>query len=145
MKKTPRILCLDDKPANLLVRKRLLEQFGCEVVAVHTSQACLQAATQEHFDMAFLDYHLAEGPTGEDVAHDLRVCAPDVVLVMLTGDPGLPESAVRSVDAVLTKGLSGPEQLLQLIKDLVPDCALKPRREWLVPSGYAREATKPPL
>ena len=134
--KRPRILCLDDQPANLLVRKVLLEQFGCEVVAVHDSQACLRAATDEQFDLALLDYHLAERVTGEDVARDLRLCAPRMVLVMLTGDPKLPESAAQSVDAVLTKGLSGPQQLLQLIEDLVPGCSLKPRRDWLLPGIF---------
>ncbi|MBV8671925.1 MAG: response regulator [Acidobacteriaceae bacterium] len=127
--KRPRILCLDDQPANLLVRKILLEQFGCDVVTVHDSQACLRAATDESFDLALLDYHLAEQATGEDVARDLRICAPRMRLVMLTGDPKLPESAAESVDAVLTKGSSGPQQLFQVIEDLLPGCALKPRPE----------------
>ncbi|MBV8632696.1 MAG: response regulator [Silvibacterium sp.] len=143
--KRPRILCLDDQPANLLVRKLLLEQFGCEVVAVHDSQSCLRAATQEYFDLALLDYHLAEQLTGADVARDLRIMMPAMRLVMLTGDPMLPQSAVQSVDAVLTKGTSGPQQLFQIIEDLLPDCALKPRREWLLPISHFGPPTKPPL
>ena len=131
----PRILCLDDKPENLLVRKALLEQFGCEVVIAYESQACLHAATSEQFDLALIDYHLAEEVTGEDVARDLRSCAPGMILVMLTGDPNLPDSAIRSVDAVLTKGASGPKELLQLIEDLLPDRTLKPRRPLLVPGS----------
>ena len=134
--KRPRILCLDDQPASLLVRKMLLEQFGCEVVTVHDSQACLHAATNEAFDLALLDYHLAEQVTGEDVARDLRICAPQMRLVMLTGDPKLPETAIQSVDAVLTKGSSGPQDLVQLIADLLPDCTLKPRREPFFPGMF---------
>lgn len=85
-----RILCLDDQPENLLVRKVLLEQFGCEVVTVTDSSACLQGAAQEVFDLVLLDYHLAERVTGEDVARDLRVLLPRVPLLMLTGDPLIP-------------------------------------------------------
>ena len=134
--KRPKILCLDDQPANLLVRKMLLEQFGCEVAAVHDAQACLRAATNERFDLALLDYHLAEPVTGEDLARDLRICAPQMRLVILTGDPKLPETAVKSVDAVLIKGAGGPEGLLQIISDLLPDCTLKPRREPFFPGMF---------
>jgi CheY-like chemotaxis protein len=124
----PRILCLDDQEANLAVRKFLLQQFGCDVTAVHDAQSCLAAATHNPFDLALLDYHLGNGITGEDVAHDLRVCTPNTVLVILTGDPSIPESARNSVDAVLTKGRTNPEELFLTIESLLPDCTLKPRR-----------------
>ncbi|HZD47108.1 MAG TPA: response regulator [Silvibacterium sp.] len=135
--KRPKILCLDDQPANLQIRKLLLEQFGCEVVTVHDAQSCLLAATHEVFDLAIIDYHLAERTTGEDVARDLRACVPGMRLVMLTGDPRLPESAEQSVDAVLRKGSSSPKDLFRLIEELVPGTTLQPRRERLN-SGNSR-------
>ncbi|QNI30884.1 response regulator [Alloacidobacterium dinghuense] len=128
----PRILCLDDQPANLLVRKMLLEQFGCEVVTVLDAQSCLAAATHEPFDLALIDCHLGETVTGEDVARDLRVCVPGLVLVMLTGDPQIPESAKKSVDAVLIKGSTNPEDLLRTMQELLPDCAIRQPRQTLV-------------
>ena len=128
-KRPPRVLCLDDQPMNLRIRKKLLEQFGCEVVAVENVQDCLAAATSESFDVALLDYHLGGQITGEDVARDLRVCAPRVMLVMLTGDPKIPESARKSVDAVLTKGSSSPDDLFWTIQQLLPDCTIKTRRQ----------------
>jgi CheY-like chemotaxis protein len=123
-----RILCLDDQPIHLQVRKMLLEQFGCEVVAVHDAQSCLIAATETRFDVALIDYHLGTEITGEDVAKDMRVCAPGTALVMLTGDPKIPDSAKASVDAVVIKGSSSPEDLFFTIQELAPDCTLKPRR-----------------
>lgn len=81
----PRILCLDDQPQNLGIRKFLLEQFGCEVVTVTDSTACLHILEQEQFDLVLLDYHLAEDVTGEDVARDIAVLLPHMPLVMLTG------------------------------------------------------------
>lgn len=128
----PRILCLDDQTANLLVRKTLLEQFGCVVVAVHDAQSCLTAATHEPFDLVLIDYHLGETVTGEDVARDLRVCMPGLMLVMLTGDPKIPESAKKSVDAVLIKGSTNPADLLRTIQELLPDCTIRQHRQPLI-------------
>jgi hypothetical protein len=49
-------------------------------------------------------------------------------LVMMTGDPNLPESAKECVDAVLLKGASTPDDLFRTIEELLPDYTLKPRR-----------------
>jgi CheY-like chemotaxis protein len=134
----PRILCLDDQPEILLVRKVLLEQFGCEVVTVTDSSACLHVAAQETFDLALLDLHLAERVTGEDVARDLRILLPKMPLVMLTGDPRIPASARKCVDAVLIKGQSGPGELLDTIHRLLPRLPIRPRRESALPSPISK-------
>src|SRR5579884_448812 len=113
--KKPRVLCLDDQPEGLRVRKIFLEQFGCEVIVVTNAYECLHAATEEKFDIVLLDYHLgpSDTVTGEDVARDLRVCLPRTPLIMLTGDARLPASARESVDAVIIKGTSNPADLLR--------------------------------
>ena len=127
--KKPKILCLDDQPENLQLRITFLEQFGCEVTMVTDAHACLQAATRESFDLALLDYHLGGEMTGGDVAHDLRSRAVGMPLVIWSGDPAIPESAKRSVDAVLSKGNSSPAELLDVIQSLLPDFALMPPRK----------------
>ena len=134
----PRILCLDDKPENLRVRKFLLEQFGCEVATVTTSSACLHLIVQEHFDLALLDYHLGEGVTGEDVARDIAVLYPGMPLVMLTGDPAIPKSAWECVDAVVIKGANGPAELLDTIQQLLPGSRIKPRHHSILPVPVSR-------
>lgn len=128
----PRILCLDDRIDNLRVRKFLLEQFGCEVVTVTDSSSCLRTVAQGTFDLVLLDYHLAEEITGEDVARDINAFLPEMPLIMLTGDPKLPDSARESVDAVLVKGSNGPRELLDTIQELLPGRTIKPRRKSLV-------------
>lgn len=127
--KKPKILCLDDQRENLRIRKMFLEQFGCAVVAVEEARECLQAATREAFDLAILDYHLAGEVTGEDVARDLRVMSPALNLMILTGDPDIPESARECVDAIFIKGLGNPIELIDAIRSLLPDFDLKPRRK----------------
>jgi CheY-like chemotaxis protein len=134
----PRILCLDDKPENLRIRKTLLEQFGCDVVTVTDSRACLHRVAQESFDLVLLDYHLNEQVTGEDVARDINVLFPLMPLVMLTGDPGIPKSAWECVDEVVIKGVSGPGQLLDTIQRLLPGSRIKPRRESLAPDRVSK-------
>lgn len=134
----PRILCLDDKPENLRIRKTLLEQFGCEVVTVTDSSTCLHRVAQESFDLVLLDYHLAEQVTGEDVARDIGVLLPRMPLVMLTGDPEIPKSAWECVDEVVIKGSGGPTQLLDTLQRLLPRSRIKPRHESFVPSRIAK-------
>jgi CheY-like chemotaxis protein len=134
----PRILCLDDKLENLRIRKALLEQFGCDVVAVTDSCTCLHRVAQESFDLVLLDYHLDEQVTGADVARDISVILPEMPLIMLTGDPGIPRSAWECVDEVLIKGSSGPRHLLETIQRLLPGSRIRPRRESPSPSPLSK-------
>ena len=116
----------------------LLEQFGCEVTTVADHQATLQAVSHQRFDLLVIDYHLARGETGEEIARDVRVIHPEIPLVMLTGDSKLPDSACEIVDAVLIKGSSNPRALLDLVEKLVPGSELRPRR----PPIYLERDTK---
>ncbi len=127
MPKRPKILCVDDQLENLRVRGMLLEQFGCDVVLAMDHQSALREVTAGDIDLAVIDYHLASGQTGDEVACDVRVMRPGLPMIMLTGDSKLPESAVRSVDAVLVKGQCDPRALLDLIEKLVPGSDLRPR------------------
>jgi CheY-like chemotaxis protein len=95
---------------------------------------------QEPFDLALLDYHLAEETTGEDVARDIRVLHPGMPLVMLTGDPKIPESARECVDKVLIKGTGSPADLLDAIEQLLPWSRIKPRRHSIVPTPASRSS-----
>ena len=133
----PRILCIDDQPENVRIRAMLLEQFGCEVTTVADHQSTLQAVSSRPFDLLVIDYHLAHGETGEEIARDIRVIRPDLPLIMLTGDSKLPESACETVDAVLIKGVSNPRALLDLVEKLVPGAKLRPRRTPIEPPAKA--------
>src|SRR5579864_6630541 len=96
---------------NLRVRTLLLQQFGYETLAAGDHRSAVRAAAEENVDLVVIDYHLANGESGEDVARDVRTVKPRVPLIMLTGDVHLPKSAHDSVDAVVVKGLSSPGEL----------------------------------
>ncbi|HEU5401636.1 MAG TPA: response regulator [Terriglobales bacterium] len=132
MARKPKILCVDDQVENLRVRAMLLEQFGCEVVQVQDHHSTLQQVEEDDIDLIVIDYHLADGESGEEIARDVRVMRPKLPLVMLTGDSKLPDSATECVDAVLIKGASNPRALLELIERLVPGTQLKPRHETII-------------
>lgn len=128
MSRKPKILCVDDKVDNLRIRAMLLEQFGYETVMASDHTSALRACTENNIDLAVIDYHLARGETGDVLAHDIRVMCPKLPLVMLTGDPQLPDSAAEIVDAVLVKGQCNPRALLDVIERLLPDAMSAPRR-----------------
>ena len=140
MPKRPKILCIDDRIENLRIRAMLLEQFGCETIAVQDHQSALKAVSENEIDLLLIDYHLAGGQNGEDIARDVRVMHPEIPLIMLTGDGKLPDSACECVDAVLIKGASDPGTLLDTIQKLLPAAELRPRRPMLVPERVAKPA-----
>ncbi|SDH96974.1 ATP-binding protein [Pseudomonas panipatensis] len=54
----PRLLCVDDNPANLLLVQTLLSDLGAEVVAVDNGPAAVDAVQRERFDMLFMDVQM---------------------------------------------------------------------------------------
>ena len=138
MARKPKILCVDDQAVNLRIRTMLLQQFGCETIAVEDHHSALRALDDTQVDLALIDYHLAGDSTGEELARDLRVIRPQLPLVMLTGDSSLPESVRECVDAVLIKGASNPADLLNTIRKLLPDAPLKPQPPMLIPDPRAK-------
>ena len=133
MASKPTILCVDDMEENLRIRVLLLQQFGCQTSTASDGAAAIRIVAEDPIDLVLIDYHLAKGETGEDVARDVRVLKPHLPLVMLTGDVNLPESARKCVNAVLTKGLSSPAELFDIIQRLLPDAELRPRKPMLIP------------
>jgi CheY-like chemotaxis protein len=132
MSRKATVLCVDDRMDSLLIRKLMLEQFGCKVLTVADSRSCVNALN-DSVDLVVIDYHLAGAMNGEELARGIRKARPQLPLIMLTGDPMIPESARDSVDAVLIKGASNPRDLLDLIEDLVPEATLKPRPPQILP------------
>ena len=141
MRRKPHILCVDDRADSLAVRKLMLEKFGCEVKTAPDADSSLAALQTESIDLAIIDYHLGPGENGDNLAREIRRLYPKLRLVMLTGDPQLPESARLSVDAVLIKGAGRPSDMLDLIEELVPDAELNRPRPRQIPGGSVPRAS----
>jgi CheY-like chemotaxis protein len=121
------VLCVDDLATNLEVRTIMLRTFGCDTLKAEDHHSAMQLLSESSVDVMVIDYHLADGQTGDQLARDVRAMRPEIALIMLTGDSKLPDSASESVDAVLIKGTSSPSALIDLIEDLVPGAQLRPR------------------
>lgn len=56
--RAPRVLCVDDNPANLLLIQTLLEDMGAKVLAVDNGYAALNAIQSEPFDLVMMDVQM---------------------------------------------------------------------------------------
>jgi len=103
-----RVLLLDDREENLLLRSTILRQKGYEVV---TSASVEEAKTKlEDIDIAVLDYHLGAGKFGTEVADSLRNKRPKVPIIILSAT--LERKFGGVADMHLLKGHSSVEDLL---------------------------------
>jgi CheY-like chemotaxis protein len=107
-----RILLLDDREENLLVRSTILRQKGYEVV---TSSSIQEAKEHLHdIDIAVLDYHLGAGQFGTDVAEALRRSRPQVPIIILSAT--LERKFGGVADMHLLKGYSSVDDLVTALQ-----------------------------
>src|SRR3712207_7244328 len=80
-----KILVVDDEAELRALLERSFAREGHDVVAVPDGQAALeQAAGPNGFDVVLLDVALGPGPSGYDVARELRARRNVVPIIMLT-------------------------------------------------------------
>jgi CheY-like chemotaxis protein len=105
MPRKPLILCVDDEFNGLEGRKMLLEEAGCKVLIATSGADALQLFASHPVDLVLLDYHMP-GANGDVVAEHMKAGQPDVPIALLSADDGLPESALKWVDAFGSKSES---------------------------------------
>lgn len=113
----PRILCVDDEPVGLTVRKLLLEHRGYSVETASNGVSAIDIFKIRPFDLVLLDYYMPS-MNGAEVARVMRRIRPQTRIVMLSAYVTLPEEALEHVDASITKGIH-PEALLDSIRQLI--------------------------
>ena len=117
MPRKPVVLCVDDEWKSLEGRKMLLEKARCKVLVASSGADALQLFASHPVDLVLLDYHVP-GINGGVVAEHMKALQPDVPLALLSADEGLPESALKWVDAFVSKSES-PANLLQIVEHLL--------------------------
>lgn len=110
------ILCIDDEPSALQVRKLLLESEGHRVIGASSGQEGLRLLASEQFDLVILDYWMS-GMNGMDVARQIKTMHPGVPIIMLSGFGELPGEAIGLAERWILKG-SATTELLKAISDL---------------------------
>jgi two-component system, OmpR family, response regulator len=107
-----RVLLLDDREDNLVLRSAILRQKGYQVVPTNSIE---QAQAKLHeIDIAVLDYHLGAGKFGTAVAEALRRDRPEVPIIVLSAT--LERKFGGIADMHLLKGHSSVEDLLGALR-----------------------------
>ncbi len=107
-----RVLLLDDREENLVLRSAILRQKGYQVV---TSSSIEEAKSKlANIDIAVLDYHLGSGKFGTDVAETLRRKRPQVPIIILSAT--LERRFGGIADMHLLKGYSSVDDLVNALR-----------------------------
>ncbi|HEY0289732.1 MAG TPA: response regulator [Pseudomonas sp.] len=117
----PRLLCVDDNPANLLLVQTLLEDMGAKVMAVDSGYAAVQAVQEEAFDLVLMDVQMP-GMDGRQATEAIRAWEAErqstsLPIVALTAHAMANEKRAllqSGMDDYLTKPIS-ERQLAQVV------------------------------
>lgn len=113
------ILCVDDEPRGLMVRKMLLELQGHRVITALSGHEGLELFVANPIEAVVLDYSMP-GMNGDQVAAEMKRLKPEVKILLLSAFVDLPADALKCVDKRAVKGVSPTafitelEQLLSL-------------------------------
>jgi len=112
------LLCIDDEPNVLAVRKMLLESVGYRVLLADDGPRGIDLLKREHVNTVIVDYKMPE-MTGSEVAEQIRKTHPGMPIIMLSAFVDLTPEQLKDVDAYVTKGES-PDVLLRTIENVQP-------------------------
>ena len=112
------LLCIDDEPIVLTLRKMLLESVGHRVLLAESGPQGLKILQSENIQTVIVDYKMPE-MTGSEVAERIRAVRPELPIIMLSAYVDLTPEQLKNVDAYVTKGES-PDVLLRTIERVQP-------------------------
>ena len=100
---TARILIIEDEAIVAMELGFVLQDLGYEVVgAVADAPAARRLVKETEVDLALVDIHLSDGPTGLDLGRELAQQAGVTVLYM-TANPGMVRDGIAGTIGVLSK------------------------------------------
>jgi len=111
------LLCVDDEPLGLEVRKVVLQRQGYDVLTATSGREALKIFTDNTIKAVILDYSMPE-MNGAQVAAELKRIRPDVKILLLSAYLDLPDEINKYVDARAVKATS-PTAFLSVLKQLL--------------------------
>lgn len=100
---TARILIIEDEALVAMELRFVLEDLGHEVVgSVADARSAREIAKETDIDLALVDIHLSDGPTGVGLGRELGQDMGIAVLFM-TANPGMVRNGVAGTIGVLSK------------------------------------------
>ena len=114
------VLMVDDDPSQLHIREIVLRNAGLAVQLATTMEDALAflGSTEGQIGMLVTD-HFLNGCTGADLVRQLRLTAPSLPVVVLTGMPGIEDEYKGMNVSVWLKPLH-PDEFVRLIKQAMP-------------------------
>jgi CheY-like chemotaxis protein len=121
-KKPIKVLLLDDRQDNLILRAAILRANGYDAVTC----ASVEEAERHlrNIDIAVLDYHLGAGKFGTEVAQSLRDKRPEVPIIILSAILERKFGGIE--DMHLLKGYSSVDDLLAALRSFEAKTRGKP-------------------
>jgi CheY-like chemotaxis protein len=114
------LLCIDDDPMGLTLRKMLLESAGYEVLCAGDGVSGLVGFVSHEVAAVVLDYNMP-GMNGDEVARRMRQLKPRIPILLFTALPDLVDEVRGCADAFLMKGDS-PRALFDEVERLIHTC-----------------------
>jgi CheY-like chemotaxis protein len=111
------LLCIDDEPIGLQIRKILLQREGYEVLTALSGAEGLELFVANPIEAVVLDYSMP-GMNGDEVAAEMKRIKPWVKILLLSAYVDLPEEALKYVDKRAVKGVS-PNAFLTDLQQLL--------------------------
>ena len=107
------ILLIDDEPESLIVFADMLHRCGYEVIAVKDGVSALSAVREgAPVDLVITDYRIA-GMDGLEILTSLKMLAPSVPSIMLTGHTSI-ETYLKAINLGVFEYLNKPVNAKEL-------------------------------
>jgi CheY-like chemotaxis protein len=111
---SPTVLCIDDRPELLELRKATLESHGYSVQMASSSYTAIKILEQTSVVAVLLEYKL-EGMDAEAVAYQIKQRFLSLPIILLSAYSEIPERILWLVDEYVMKS-ELPERLVPIIE-----------------------------
>ncbi len=108
------LLCVDDRPELLQLRKTTFERLGCSVLVATTAPAAIAALEHSPVAAVLLEYK-CEGMDTEAVVFHIKRRFPSQPVVLLSAYSDLPERVLWLVDEYVMRS-EPPERVVQVVE-----------------------------
>jgi CheY-like chemotaxis protein len=122
----PCLLCIDDNPRLLELRKATLESYGYRVEIASTSGAAIRMLEKTSAEAVLLEYKV-EGIDAEAVACHIKRRFPSLPIILLSAYSEIPERTLWLVDEYMMKS-EMPEGLAQAMERATHSAAIQEAR-----------------
>ena len=110
----PLILCIEDQPTHLILRKKVLKLDGYDVIGATTAAQAVKILSEAPVCAVIAD-HMLHGTTGTELAQEMKKIKPRVPIILFSGT--VPQH-LNDVDVYVNKG-EPTAYFLGIVRDVV--------------------------